>query len=349
MILGHLQGVRVTRTRGVTPAQPIHWYNAVMDSERLARYLAGEASPAERAQVAAWAGADAANATELDRLQAAWAARETPGAWDVDRAWTRLDSRLATATASVDLELMPVARRSAYRWLAAAAVLVVAGAGVWLATRSGPRVYETAVGERRQISLPDGSEVVLAPASRLTIQPGYGKSERSLLLDGRAWFEVHHDEARPFRVRARLAVVEDLGTEFEIDATSPEIKVAVVSGSVSVTIGSGAPMMLGPQDLGRVGPAGQGEVVHRAAVERLIAWRKGTLAFENRPVGQVLDEMERWYDVMFNAPVEVRGRTFTGDLPTDRLDDALATIGAAVGLTALRTERVITLAFKAAP
>lgn len=318
-----------------------------MDSERLARYLAGEASPLERAEVEAWVEASPAHAAEIRALEVAWQGRVAPGYWDVERAWARVAGQLDQPL--VPAEPIPFGRRASPRWLAAAAVLLVAAGGYWLATRDRPQVYQTAVGERRQVTLADGSRVLLAPASRLTIQPGYGQTERGLVLDGRAWFEVTHDGSRPFRVRARSALVEDLGTEFEIDATASEVKVAVVSGSVSVTSGGAPATTLGPKDLGRISPAGEAHVAHEVAVERLITWRKGTLAFENRPVGQVLEELARWHDVAFNASVEVRARTFTGDIPTDRLDDALATIGTAVGLTAHRTDRVITLAFKAAP
>jgi transmembrane sensor len=320
-----------------------------MDSERLARYLAGEASPSERAEVEAWARAEPRQAAELRQLAAAWKAspNQAPADWKVDFAWNRVAGQLDTAVSPP--EAIPLFRRTWVRSLAAAAVLLVAAGGLWLATREGPTLFQTAVGEQRQLTLPDGSRVVLAPASRLAIQPGFGGGARALVLDGRAWFEVAHDPARPFRVRARTAVIEALGTEFEIDATASEVTVAVISGSVALQSGAAARVTLGPKDLGKVTSTGEAEVAHEVAVDRIVIWRKGTLAFDNRPVGQVLEELARWHDVVFNAAAELRARTFTGDIPTDRLDDALATIGTAVGLTARRTDRVITLTFKAAP
>jgi transmembrane sensor len=322
-----------------------------MDSERLARYLSGEASQDERAQVEAWARSDVAHEAELRRLRSLWPPLSSQPAtsWNVDFAWTRVAGQLDAGTPP-PVEVIPLRRSGAVnRWLAAAAVLIVAAGATWFALRPTATEYRTAVGERREIELPDGSHVMLAPASRLTLEPRYGQPTRALLLDGRAWFEVRHDPARPFRVRAREALIEDLGTEFEIDASGPEVSVAVISGSVSLTMGAAQPITLGPRDLGRVGPGPETEIAHEVAVERLITWRKGTLSFENQSLGQVLAELERWHQVTFEASAEVRARTFTGDLPTDNLDRALATLGTAIGLTARRTDLVIALSFKVAP
>jgi transmembrane sensor len=318
-----------------------------MDEERLARYLAGDASDADRSQVDAWAAADPSRAAELSRLQVAWRPTEPAGTWDVTSAWTKVSSRLDSAR--FEPEIIPVWRRPFVQWLAAAGLLVAVGTGAWLTVRDRPTVYQTAVGERREITLEDGSRITMAPASRIEIAAGYGQPYRAVTLAGRAWFEVDHDEARPFRVQVGQTQVEDLGTEFEVDASSADVVVSVMSGSVSVRAGAAAAVTLGPKDVAKVTPSGQPQVDHQVAVERFLAWRKGTLSFENRPIGQVLDELERWHEVDFVASDEIRGRSFTGDLPTDRLDVAMATLTTAMTLTANQLGKTVTLTYKAAP
>jgi anti-sigma factor RsiW len=59
----------------------------------LARYLGGEATPAERAVVEAWA-ADPANARELERLQAVWRSGQGSENWDTEAAWRRVAGQL---------------------------------------------------------------------------------------------------------------------------------------------------------------------------------------------------------------------------------------------------------------
>jgi transmembrane sensor len=318
-----------------------------MDEERLARYLAGDASDADRSQVDAWAAADPSHAAQLSRLQVAWRPTEPAGTWDVTGAWAKVSSRLDSAR--FEPEIIPIWRRPFVQWLAAAGLLVAVGSGAWLTVRDRPTVYQTAVGERREIALEDGSRITMAPASRIEIAAGYGQPYRAVTLEGRAWFEVDHDEARPFRVQVGQTQVEDLGTEFEVDASSAEVVVSVMSGSVSVRSGAAATVTLGPKDVAKVTPSGQSQVDHQVAVERFLAWRKGTLSFENRPIGQVLDELERWHEVDFVASDEIRGRSFTGDLPTDRLDVAMATLTTAMTLTANQLGKTVTLTYKAAP
>ena len=310
-----------------------------MEDERLARYLAGEASADDHAQVEAWSAVDSSNRAELAILQEAWSAqrREPAATWEVDLAWRKVSAQLETPVQQIFAW-----RSKPVRWLAAAAVLAAVGGGWWYSSRTTS--YQTGLGERREIALGDGSRVVLAPGSKLTV----GR-DRAVELAGKAWFEVRHDPARPFRVQVGQTTIEDLGTEFAVDATAPELRVAVISGSVMMTSATSSPITLAANDLGSVMPDGQAQVAHQAGVERIIAWRKGTLAFDNKLVGEVLAELERWYDVDFQATPAILARTFTGDLPTANLEGALATIGTALGWSATQTGRTISLAPKAAP
>ena len=111
--------------------------------------------------------------------------------------------------------------------LAAAAVLVIGFAlssgiaaglleSIGIGTSAMPRTVTTLVAELDTVELPDGSRAILAPSSslRYTISPHTGP--RELQLEGEAYFDVEHDAERPFRVRTRNVVVEDLGTVFVV-------------------------------------------------------------------------------------------------------------------------------------
>jgi transmembrane sensor len=322
-----------------------------MDSERLARFLAGEASSDERAEVDAWAAADPANQAELTNLEMVWSTPRPGQPWDVDRAWAavsrRLDPEIADQTGS-ELEIIPLRRslQTPLRWAAAAVVLLAAGTGFWYWQSGRPTEYLTGVGERRSVTLPDGSEVILAPASRLSVGPGYGKAARPLSLEGRAWFVVTHDVNRPFRVATANAVIEDLGTEFEVNAAGGLVHVVVAAGAVAIHRDGAPPLTLGAGDLATVGLQGEPQVRHAMAVDRLTSWRGGTLDFVDRPLREVAAELERWYDVDFEFPDEVGDERFNGQVPTDRLEVALETINGALDLAQSRTGRTIALTRK---
>lgn len=320
-----------------------------MDSELLARYLAGEASAADTAAVEAWAASVPANRAELDRLRAVWSLTPAPAAWDTDAAWARLARRLDRPAAPDETLIIP-ARRPVVRWLAAAAVLVAAGTGTWFIRRTpAATAFETKIGEQRSITLADGSRIVLAPASTLEVDGAFGTTSRSLKLTGQAWFEVRHDAAKPFRIQVGGVTVEDLGTEFEIEAHSETIRIAVAQGAVAVHSAGSRSLTLAAGDLATVPNSGEGVVDHQAPVERITSWRQGTLAFEDRPLSEVAAELEHWYDVSFRLAAGVGTRRLHVTVPTGNLDEALLTIATALDLQHSRAGRTVTIAPKGVP
>lgn len=315
---------------------------AGLDDELLARYLAGEIGPEDRARVEAWVR-DPAAASELTRLGRLWADRPPAGTWNVEAAWEQVNRRIAEAEAAP-----PAPARRAWLGYAAAAAVLLATAAVLARPVRGPSVYTTEAGNQRILEMGDGSRIVLAPASRLTVSPTFDSGVREVSLEGRAWFEVTYLAERPFRVRTEVAVIENLGTAFEVRAPpGGDVHVAVVEGAVALHLrGSGteAPMRLGPRDLARVPREGKPVVRHDAPVEDLVVWRSGTLRFESEPVDEVLRELGRWYAVRFvlDSPA-VGTRMLSADFPTANLEEALAILSAALALEPRRSDRVITL------
>lgn len=301
-----------------------------LSSDLLARYLSGEASDADRAEVEAWATVPA-NRQELDQLRALW--HQAPElTWNVEDAWQRVLARLDSP---------PVLEMSApRRWLGwdvalAAAVVLAIGAGtVWRALRVGQAVpvsvVATTAGERRTVNLPDGTEVILAPESELRVAADYGTNARRVALRGEAWFAVEHDSTRPFTVHTAGTITEDLGTEFLVQElpAAGGVRVALVSGSASLRQAGAPPTsatLLAPNDLAELAP---GELVARvqsgARLAGLVAWAQGRLEFEDTRLAVVATDLARWYGI----PVVLAGdglaeRRFTGTLRLESLDGAL--------------------------
>jgi transmembrane sensor len=120
------------------------------------------------------------------------------------------------------------------RFLAAASgalVLVVAGAVWWDVVRFPS--YATDIGERRSITLADGSTVDLNARSRLRIE--FSKKERRVeLIDGQALFQVAKDKNRPFIVSSSDATVRAVGTQFDVYRKATGTTVTVLEGRVAV-------------------------------------------------------------------------------------------------------------------
>jgi len=212
------------------------------------------------------------------------------------------------------------------------------GLGVWQTTK--PDVYQTALGERRSITLTDGSHVELDSNSLLKVR--LLQKTRSLeLLRGQARFEVAHDTGRPFTVHARDKTVVATGTSFNVDLFGPDVIVTLIEGRVSVLQDRAARMpiiarapppqvvarltpgeqFVGPQPaMDRSKPALPPVVLERVSIDRTTAWETGQLVFENEPLSSVAQRVARYTDqpiVVDNevSTLRLSGVFNAGDLP----------------------------------
>nr|WP_199075623.1 FecR domain-containing protein [Pedobacter sp. ASV19] len=127
----------------------------------------------------------------------------------------------------------------------AAVLVVVCGAELAFWHFSRPQVLPeklvtvaTLAGEKKDLVLPDGSQITLNPSSRL-IYPAKFKSNIRLvkLAEGEAFFKISHEEKRPFTVQTSEGIyTKVLGTSFRIKSyhLSPKIEVSVATGKVAV-------------------------------------------------------------------------------------------------------------------
>lgn len=191
-------------------------------------------------------------------------------------------------------------RRPLLRYAVAASVLAVAlGLGLFSGlNQSTPYTAEfsTALGERRQVALPDGSVIDLNSRSRLQVR--YEKGHRDIdLTEGEAMFSVAHDSDRPFVVQAGSGKVTVTGTRFDVRRGVSETRVVVEQGTVKVQ-GRGAPdnefISLTAGFGTRVDA--QGTVATASAVNpaELTAWRSGKLVFNNASLAEVAEEVSRY-------------------------------------------------------
>jgi transmembrane sensor len=170
---------------------------------------------------------------------------------------------------------------------ALAACLVLALVAPSLALRLQASAI-TATGEQRTLRLADGSTIHLGPESAVAVREDAG-GRRVRLLKGEAFFEVTHDAARPFTVRAGDVTTTDLGTAFEVRLNSDGADVAVREGRVRVEAAAATPVDLGAGQAVRVAN-GRAEPATVTA-EEVAAWTEGQIIAKNRPVAAVVDDL----------------------------------------------------------
>lgn len=200
--------------------------------------------------------------------------------------------------------------------------------------------HATAVGERRTVTLADGSIVALDSHSALAVDFS-DKQRRVRLLAGAAFFEVARDPARPFTVAAEGGSVTALGTKFAVRegeglarVTVTEHSVRVVGGDRVVVVGEGQQATF-RQDLLR-GPI----PADRAAT----AWTRGRLVAADRPLGEVVAEIARYRRGYITVAGRAAQLRVSGVYDLDHPLAAIASIEKSLGLSSIRlADRIIIL------
>jgi ferric-dicitrate binding protein FerR (iron transport regulator) len=305
----------------------------------LDRYLAGEASAADTEAVREWLAEDAEHARILADLQLIRrvTTEQVPHS-SADAAWAKAARRVSRR------------RRFPLAALAAAAV-VIALIGGWAVLQRTPRMseYATATGQRTVIRLRDGTQVTLAPKSRVRYATDYGRAHRDVYLDGEAYFQVSPDSQRPLRVHTANSVSEDLGTAFVVTAYADQraTEVVVAEGRVALW-GAGAgraggarpALVLEARDLGRLDLNGVASLQRGVDVGRRLAWTTGgALGFDGALLSDVVTALERWYDVEIRlADSALAARRLTATFTNEPIDLVLQRTALTLGLRVERAE-----------
>lgn len=270
-------------------------------------------SDADQAEFDSWLEESLANRTAYWRLKAIWKRADR---LDALRPMSRPDT-------------VPVTRqfpKPGWKLAAAAAAMALLGSGVWYAGHQpASRTFATAVGERSNLQLPDGSRIELT--TNTTVRVSGGAKDRKVWLDkGEAFFQVVHDDRRPFVIHALDFKVVDLGTEFSVRRDANRIEVMVLKGSVRIDPPAN-------DDRAKAVRLAAGEMAiadnHSISVTRksgtemadALSWRSGILVFRSTPLAEVAAQFNRYNSekIIIDDP-DVARLTISARLPATDVD-----------------------------
>lgn len=166
-----------------------------------------------------------------------------------------------------------------------------------VASLTAVNTIETPRGGQYQVLLPDGTKVWLNAASRLTYPVSFVRRERTVELNGEAYFEVARDAAHPFRVKSSGQEIEVLGTHFNVNSYKDEtaVRTTLMEGSVRVSSGKGQAIVLSPGEQSSL--RGKNIQVTQVNAEDVLDWKYGNFVFNDENLESILRKVARWYNV----------------------------------------------------
>nr|WP_199076333.1 FecR family protein [Pedobacter sp. ASV19] len=170
-------------------------------------------------------------------------------------------------------------------------------------------------GGQYQLKLPDGTVVWLNSASSLRFPTQFSGKERSVELNGEAYFEVAKNKEMPFKVHVRDMEVRVLGTHFNVMAYDDEenINTTLLEGSVKVSNAlHTAVIRPGEQASLKKSSGVLGiEVVNTAEA---MAWKNGNFLFADEDIETIMRRISRWYDVDVEYRGNLSDKNFAGSI-----------------------------------
>lgn len=163
-----------------------------------------------------------------------------------------------------------------------------------------PVIYEehyAPPGVKSNLTLQDGSKVILNSGSTLRYIKNFEGDQRELELVGEAYFDVAKDSLRPFMVKTGVVTTKVLGTSFNIRAYENEIlNISLLTGSVEVDMEHHQAIGLFPGEALSINSERQFQK-KRFNEEKLLAWTRKTIIFEHTSITEIRRVLENWYGV----------------------------------------------------
>ncbi len=249
-------------------------------------------------------------------------------------------------------------------WMIAASVIAIVTLIIQLANKpivsvataeiANKEVIETPLGQKSKSVLPDGSVVWLNAGSKLEMDNNFGKKLREVSLVGEGYFEIAKNKAIPFIIHTTSIDIKVTGTAFNVKAYPKDLNTvtSLIHGSIEVTIKNKENEKLYMQANDRLIVANEllhpnkdvstvnKQIANAFILEKIgiinpklptseIAWIENKLIFDDKPLSEILLQMERWYNVSFQIKANVnQQKRLTVDFSKETLTEALEALKA---------------------
>lgn len=310
------------------------------DFEKMADYLAGEASEKEQRELEQWFEDKPENRTFFNKIKKVWQASQLDGEKfcpDIACAWQKVkpinEGKVVPITSNLKTRTTNSSGKKWYYYVAASVVILM---GVWVLVQEDHIVPKLTLDtkqmdahEKGELTLSDGSKIWLNSNSQF-YYPETFDEERVVYLEGEAYFEVESDATRPFIIHTGRGVTEVLGTSFNLNNQQEEVKVTVTSGKVAL-YAEGNPdekIIMEPGEVGIYHLEKDAMAKAENTDANFLSWKTGVLTFNGTPLADVAKALSRHYQVEVSPTGEISKKCrLTSTFDNKSLDEVLELIG----------------------
>ena len=325
--------------------------NEINDIDDLiGKVLAGEASADEQLRLDAWSRSSANNQKYFNQVKTIFekvASHHVQLHFETDVVWKKIKKKLEKSKKAKTRFLPIFTNRTMLR--IAAGVMFLMGAGFiayqWFNIPTETFSIASDV-LTIQDTLPDGSTAFLNKKSSIAYEYNPRQKTRRVRLKGEGFFEVNHEQEKPFVVEAQEVLIRDIGTAFNVKAypESDTVVVTVKTGEVQIYTLNNKGLNL------KVGEAG----IYRKSLHEFsrlekvdtnaLAYKTGVLSFNNTDLKTVITKINEVYNskIKLETPSLAPCR-LTVNFHNDPLDTVVEVIAETLKLTVTRKGKEILL------
>jgi transmembrane sensor len=271
----------------------------------IGKVLAGEATEEEQLRLDNWIGLSDENRQYVEQIKIIFdraASNTVQLSFDTDAAWNKVKTKLRESREDQRVFTMRHSRRTRFLRIAASIIMLM-GVGLFayiFLDRSKPQTFAFAVDSKvAQDTMPDGSTAFLNKRSSIAYEYTPGKKTRKVKLKGEGFFEVRHEEQKPFIIEAEEVLIRDIGTAFNVRAY-PE------SDTIVVTVKTGEVQIYTLKDEGLNLKMGETGIYSKSLKQftrlekidtNILSYKTGVFSFNSTNLKSVIEKINEVYDV----------------------------------------------------
>ncbi|NQY28575.1 MAG: FecR family protein [Flavobacteriaceae bacterium] len=218
--------------------------------------------------------------------------------------------------------------KNRWQWGVAASVILFIGFFAYF-NLFNTTEFSSDYGKQLAFELPDGSKVLLNSKSTITFNTKNWDTNRTLELNGEAFFDV--EKGNTFTVKTSQGNVSVLGTEFNVNARTDFFKVSCYEGKVKVSDNSDASTHILTPSIGYQNIKNNTPITLNFDSTHP-EWIDNQSVFKSTPIKFVFNALEKQYELQFEYDSFDDSILFTGSFPNNNKEIALKTVLKSVNL-----------------